>query len=214
MARLAAAWVMAGWIAAGMAMAQSPPAGFEAVFNGKDFAGWAGDIANYEVKDGSIVCRKGKGGVIFVQKEYGDFTARVDYRLPPGGNNGLAIRYPGKGSASVDGMCEIQILDDSHPKYAKLDPRQFNGSSYGLIAAKRGFDKPVGQWNTMEVTVRGTTIAVVLNGEKILDGDVKEVKSFMRKEAPRGLLSHRGYFGFCGHTDPVEFRNIYIKEIK
>mgnify|MGYP003351181813 CR=1 FL=1 len=142
------------------------------LFNGKDFTGWAGDLANYEVKDGNIVCKKGKGGVIFVQKEYGDFTARVDYKLPPGGNNGLAIRYPGKGSASVDGMCEIQILDDSHPKYAKLDPRQFNGSSYGLIAAKKGFDKPVGQWNTMEVTVRGTTMVVILNGEKILDGDV------------------------------------------
>jgi len=62
--------------------------------------------------------------------------------------------------------------------------------------------------------VRGTTMVVILNGEKILDGDVKEVKSFMRKEPPKGLLSPRGYFGFCGHTDPVEFRNIYIKEIK
>ena len=208
------AWALAGLMVAGLAKAQTPPAGFESVFNGKDFTGWAGDLANYEVKDGNIVCKKGKGGVIFVQKEYGDFTARVDYKLPPGGNNGLAIRYPGKGSASVDGMCEIQILDDSHPKYAKLDPRQFNGSSYGLIAAKKGYDKPVGQWNTMEVTVRGTTMVVILNGQKILDGDVKEVKSFMRKEPPKGLLSPRGYFGFCGHTDPVEFRNIYIKEIK
>lgn len=209
-----AGWMMAAWLAAGVAAAQTPPAGFENLFNGKDFSGWAGDIANYEVKDGSIVCRKGKGGVIFFNRQVADFVARVDYKLPPAGNNGLAIRYPGKGTASVDGMCEIQILDDDHPKYAKLDPRQFNGSCYGLIAAKRGFHKPVGEWNTMEVTAKGTTLKVSLNGTMILDGDVREVKSFMRKEAPKGLFSPKGYFGFCGHTDPVEFRNVFLKEIR
>ena len=215
MARLGmASWVMAAWLTAGMAAAQTPPAGFENLFNGKDFTGWAGDLANYEVKDGSIVCRKGKGGVIFFDRQVADFVARVDYKLPPAGNNGLAIRYPGKGTASVDGMCEIQILDDAHPRYAKLDPRQFNGSSYGLIAAKKGFQKPVGQWNTMEVSAIGSKLKVVLNGSEILEGDVKEVKDFMRKEAPKGLFNPKGYFGFCGHTDPVEFRNIYLREIK
>ena len=107
------AWALAGLLAAGLARAQTPPAGFESVFNGKDFTGWAGDLANYEVKDGNIVCKKGKGGVIFIQKEYGDFTARVNYKLPPGGNNGLAIRREEK---------RYMDDDDASRGYAPADP--------------------------------------------------------------------------------------------
>ena len=52
------------------------------------------------MKDGAIVCKPKKGGTIYTKEEYGDFVARVEYKLPPGGNNGLALRYPGKGQAS------------------------------------------------------------------------------------------------------------------
>ena len=72
----------------------SDPEGFLAVFNGKDFDGWAGPINEYEVKDGAIVCQPHKGGTIHTKAEYGDFVARLEFKLPPGGNNGLAIRYP------------------------------------------------------------------------------------------------------------------------
>src|SRR5205823_1756944 len=81
-----------------------------------------------------------------------------------GGSNGLAIRYPGQGQPSAVAMCEIQILDDDATKYAKLDPRQFNGSAYGIVPAHRGYLRPVGEWNFMEVTVRGPTIVTELNG--------------------------------------------------
>ena len=93
--------------------------------------------------------------------------ARVEFKLPPGGNNGLAIRYPGKGDTAYDGMCELQILDDGHPKYAKsLDARQSHGSAYGMVAAARGYLRPVGQWNFEEVTVQGSKIKVELNGTR------------------------------------------------
>src|SRR5262249_2395686 len=98
--------------------------GFKPVFNGKDFAGWQGDVASYEVVDGAIVCRPKMGGNVFTKEEYADFVARLEFKLPPGGNNGLAIRYPGKGQPHLDGMCEVQVLDSEHPTYAKLDPRQ------------------------------------------------------------------------------------------
>ncbi len=85
------------------------------------------------------MCKKGKGGNIYAKPEYADFTARLEYQLPPGGNNGLAIRYPGgTAHAATQAMCELQILDDTAAKYAKLDPRQFNGSAYGMVAAHRG----------------------------------------------------------------------------
>ena len=75
--------------------------GFESVFNGKDFTGWAGPVDKYEVKDGAIVCKPNKGGTIYTKDEYADFVARVEYQLPPGGNNGLAIRYPGQGDTRL-----------------------------------------------------------------------------------------------------------------
>ena len=95
--------------------------GFDDVFNGKDLDGWAGPIDQYEVKDGAIVCKPKKGGTIYTKAEYADFVARVEFQLPPGGNNGLAIRYPGQGDTAYVGMCEIQVLDDTAKGYAKLD---------------------------------------------------------------------------------------------
>src|SRR5207247_2559645 len=154
-----------------------------------------------------------KGGNIYTKEVYSDFIVRLEYRVPPGGNNGLAIRYPGKGQPSVDAMCEVQILDDTAPQYAKLDPRQYNGSVYGMIPAKRGFMRPVGEWNSIEVTVRGPTIQVVLNGTKIIDGDVSKVTEFMGNKKHPGKDLTEGHFGFCGHSDPVAFRNIQIKRL-
>jgi hypothetical protein len=189
--------------------------GFAPIFDGKSLAGWAGDaLDNYEVVDGAIRCKPGKGGVLFYNKEFGDFTARVEFRLPPGGNNGLAIRYPGKGDTAYLGMCELQILDDTSPKYAKtLDPRQAHGSAYGMVAATRGYLRPVGQWNFEEVTVKGSKIKVELNGTVILDTDLSQVSTFMANRAHPGKDRTSGYFGFAGHNDPVEFRAGAIKPL-
>lgn len=194
-------------------LAKHGTSGFESVFNGKDFTGWGGPIENYEVVDGAIVCKPKKGGNIFTKEEFGDFVARVEYKLPPGGNNGLAIRYPGMGQASQIAMCEVQILDDDAPKYTKLDPRQFNGSAYGMIAAHRGYLRPTGEWNFMEVTVRGHTLQVELNGTRILDGDLSKVTEFKDNSPHPGKDRLSGHFGFCGHNDPVAFRNIQIKKL-
>jgi hypothetical protein len=188
-------------------------AGFTDVFNGKDFTGWAGATEGYEVKDGTIVNRPGKGGNLFTQAEYGDFVARVEYKMPPGGNNGLAIRYTGKGQPSSEAMCEVQVLDDNAPKHARLDPRQYNGSVYGMIPAHRGYDRPIGEWNLMEVTATGHKIQVELNGTRIVDGDASTVTDFMGDKKHPGKDLLRGHFGFAGHNDPVEFRNVRIKPL-
>ncbi len=195
-------------------LAKHHDAGFVPVFNGKDLSGWKGALDSCEVADGAIVWKKGKGGVLFTEKEYGDHVVRLEYRVPPGGNNGLAIRYPGKGRASTDGMCEIQILDDDHPRYARLDPRQFNGSAYGMIAAHRGYTRPAGEWNFMEISVRGSHIQVELNGTRILDGNLATVTEFKDNQPHPGKDRSRGHFGFAGHGDPVTFRNIMIRELE
>lgn len=185
---------------------------FTNVFNGKDFTGWAGATDGYEIADGTLVNKPGKGGNLFTKDEYTDFTARVEYRTPAGGNNGLAIRYPGKGQPSSVAMCEVQVLDDDAPKHAKLDPRQYNGSVYGMIPAHRGYARPIGEWNFMEVTVTGPKIRVELNGSRIVDGDVSKVTAFMDKHEHPGKDLPGGHFGFAGHGDPVAFRNIQIRK--
>ena len=184
--------------------------GFTPVFNGRDFEGWAGPVSEYEVVDGAIRCKPGKGGTIFTKKEYANFKARLEFKLPPGGNNGLAIRYPGQGNTAYDGMCEIQVLDSEADMYKDLDVRQYHGSVYGMIPAHRGYLRPTGEWNFEEVTVNGSKIKVELNGTVILDGDVATVTEFMAKSAHPGKDRTSGHFGFAGHNDPVCFRNISI----
>ncbi len=191
--------------------------GFESVFNGKDFEGWQGDVDNYEVlNSGAIRCKKGSGGGnLFTKEEYADFAVRLEFKLPPAGNNGLAIRYPGKGNPAYDAMTELQILDSEHKNYANLDKmgRQYHGSAYGMIPAHRGYLRKVGQWNFQEVTVKGSTLKVELNGTVILNGDVKKVREYMANSPHPGKMLKKGYFGFAGHNDPVEFRNISIKKL-
>ena len=187
--------------------------GFADVYNGKDFTGWQGAVDNYQIQDGAILCRPNKGGALYTKEEYSDFAVRVEYRLPPGGNNGLGIRYPGKGDCAYVGMCEVQILDDDAPKYAKLDPRQFNGSVYGMAPVVRGYLRPTGQWNFVEVTVQGPTIRVELNGNRVLDADVSKVTEFKDNTPHPGKDRKSGYFGFLGHSDPVAFRKVQIKRL-
>jgi hypothetical protein len=196
------------------ASAQAPAdAGFVAIFNGRDLDGWTGAVDGYEVKDGAIVCKPGQGGTLFTTRQYRNFIVRLEFKLPPAGNNGLAIRYPGTGDSAYAGMTELQVLDDTDPKYADLDPRQAHGSAYGMVAATRGHLRPVGQWNEQEVTVRGSTIRVVLNGATILDTDLATVTTFMADTPHPGKDRTEGHFGFAGHNDPVAFRNIRIREL-
>jgi len=203
--------------------------GFESIFNGKDLTGWtmdqgardAGDVV--KVQDGAMVWLEKKGGTPYWNTELSDFVARVDFLMVPGGNNGLAIRYPGKGNTAWDGMCESQVLDDNYEvnkakivgKPQPIDPKQAHGSAYGMVAAARGYQHPLEEWNFEEVTVKGSTIKVELNGTVILDTDLSKVTPdmYMHGAAHPGKDRTSGFFGFAGHNDPVQFRNIFIKKL-
>jgi hypothetical protein len=187
--------------------------GFTSLLNGTDLAGWEGAVDDYEIRDGAIVCKEKKGGELFTQEEFDDFIVRLEFKLPPGGNNGLAIRYPGTGQPYLTGMCELQVLDDTAEMYAKLDPRQYHGSAYGMVAAHRGYLRPVGQWNYEEVTVVGPKIKVELNGSVILDADLSQVTEFKDNTPHPGKDRTSGHFGFAGHNDPVMFRKVAIKRL-
>ena len=183
---------------------------YVSAFDGATWAGWQGATDNYEIADGVIRCKKGKGGTLFTQDQFADFSVRFHFQLPPGGNNGLAMRYPGKGDTAYTGF-ELQVLDNTAEKYKNLKPWQFHGSAYGLQAAHRGYQRPVGEWNYQQVTMRGSRVQVELNGYRILDADLSKLESQLKNAT--GKDNPSGYFGFAGHNDPVAFANIRIRRL-
>jgi len=188
--------------------------GFVSLFNGRDLTGWIGATKGYAVEEGAIVCLKKGGGNLYAKKEYSDFHLKFEFRLTPGANNGLGIRTPTGVNAAYQGM-ELQILDNSAPKYANLKPYQFHGSVYGVVPAKRGHQKKVGEWNRQEVIAKGGHITVILNGATIVDADVWKIdpaKTMDGRPHP-GLHNKKGHIGFLGHGSRVEFRHIRIKEL-
>jgi hypothetical protein len=82
-----------------------------------------------------------------------------------------------------------------------------------MVAAQRGYQHPIGEWNYEEVTVRGSTMKVELNGTVILDCDLSKVTDYLAGHAHPGKDRTRGYFGFAGHNDPVMFRDISTKRL-
>ena len=191
-----------------------PESGFVSLFDGKSLDGWtlaAKHGAGYGVTNGVIYCAEGGGGNLFTEKEFSDFVLRLQYKLEPGGNNGVGIRAPLEGDAAYNGM-EIQMLDDKAPKHATIKPWQFNGSVYNIVPAKNGTPK-IGEWNDYEITAKGRKIKVVLNGRTIVDTDLNDVHDPATIEKHPGMFRDRGHVGFLGHNDYVEFRNIRIKEL-
>ena len=205
--------------AAPVAFTRAPAAPvFRQLFNGKDLSGWAGAVDDYQVVDGILSCKRGDTlPVIYEPLERRDFVARVEFRLAPGAEGGILIRYPGYGNTGIDSMCEIQILDDTHPSYANIDARNYNGSAWGIAAAKRGYLVPLGDWNVQTVTVRGSTVKVELNGAVILGTDLAAIHEFAHGRPHPGKDRTSGYFAVqCGrgtNQGKVEFRKIEIREL-
>jgi hypothetical protein len=112
-------------------------------------------------------------------------------------------------------MCELQILDDGHERYAEIDPRQAHGSAYGMTGAHRGFLRHSGEWNYQEVTVDGSTIRVELNGVEILNTDLSKVSEYMADKEHPGKMLSKGHLGFSGHgpDHQFQFRRLSVKEL-
>jgi hypothetical protein len=196
--------------------AEEEAEGFKLLFNGKNLDNWQGNKVDYTAIDGEIVVspKEGAHGNIFTEKEYSNFIMRFEFQLTPGANNGLGIHAPLQGDAAYVGK-ELQILDNEADIYKDLQPYQYHGSVYGIIPAKRGFLKPVGEWNYEEVVVKGDDVKVTLNGTVILEGNMKKSSkngTLDHKDHP-GLQRNKGYIGFLGHGSDLKFRNLRIKEL-
>ena len=187
--------------------------GFIPLFNGSDLSNWEGDTDGYVVENGEIVCKP--GGKLYTKEDFDNFIFRFEFKLTPGANNGLGIRMaPCVRNAAYDAI-ELQILEKTASKYDKLEPYQYHGSIYGVVPAKRGHLKPVGEWNQQEVIADGHRIKVTLNGAVIVDADIKEAgkNGTMDGREHSGLLRPSGRIGFLGHDDLLYFRHVRVKRL-
>lgn len=189
--------------------------GYKILFDGTSMNQWKGNTTEYVLEEGTITMRptQGEGGNLYTKDTYSDFTLRFEFLLGPAGNNGLGLRHdyvePKKGYSGM----ELQILDNEHPSYKDLEPGQYHGSVYKIIPAKRGFLKPTGEWNVQEVRAKGDHIQVILNGEMILDGHLKEATAKLKPDSfQKAVLNESGHIAFLGHGSVVKFKNIRIKK--
>lgn len=203
--------------------------GFEMLFDGVSMDKWQGNLDAYQPIDGYmyVTAAYGTTGNLYSKKEYKDFVLRFEFCFDRAGvNNGVGIRAEMGKDAAYHGM-EIQILDHDDPIYANLREYQVHGSVYGIIPAKRIVSPELGQWNTEEIRVQGDRIKVTVNGEVIVDGNIRTACKG-HNVAPDGsghnpytvdhlnhpgLFNKSGYIGFLGHGEGLKLRNVRIKEL-
>lgn len=190
--------------------------GFTSLFDGQSWEEhWQlvdGAGPGYVAENNLLVCPAAGGGRLFTKEEYANFVFRFEYRLQAGGNNGVGIRSPLEGDPAYVAM-ELQILDNDAPEYATLQPYQYHGSIYGVVAAPRGATKPAGQWNRQEVLCDGRHVRVTLNGQVIVDANLDDVTDPETLRVHPGLARTTGHIGFLGHGTTVEFRHLRVKRL-
>ena len=209
--------------------AEEAKAGYELLFDGTNLDKWQGNKTDYVPIDGAIYvsAHYGAEGNLYTTKKYSDFVFRFEFCfVRPGINNGVGIRTKEGVDAAYDGM-EIQILDHDDPIYQGLREYQVHGSVYGIIPAKRIKHKPLGEWNYEEIRAEGDHITVTLNGEVLVDGDIRKAcqghnmapdgeKSnpyTVDHQSHPGLFNPDGLICFCGHGEGLKLRNIRVLDL-
>ncbi len=199
-------------LAAGTARAES---GWTRPYNGRDLSGWhvqEGTITSWKANGELLSCVAPKGGFLTLDRQYGDFEMRLDYRIPAGGNSGVGVHYPPGGHPSTTGL-EVQILDDDAPMHRNLHPAQYNGSLYKLVPPKVRAAKPVGEWNRLELRFQGPQIRIVLNGTEIIHVNADDYRTAEGDAIPLARRPRRGCIGLQSHESNVDFRRIEIREL-
>jgi hypothetical protein len=200
-------------------------AGWQLLFDGRSLDGWRGyrkdtpPEAGWEVKDGTLrTVAKAKGSDIITTRSFTDFELSWEWRVVPGGNNGLKYFVTEKRPQSPGH--EYQMIDDAgYP--GKLGPGHLTADFYEVLPAAA--DKPVrpgGEWNSSRIVVRGTHVEHWLNGKNVLTYELgsEAVKAGIEKSKFKG---HPGFgekitgpIMLTYHQDECWYRSVKIREIK
>lgn len=191
------------------------------LFNGKDTSGWAriprheGAPANeahgFKVENGLMVSLPDspEDDLWYTREKIGNATLRVVYKVSaPNANSGVFIRIPEKPKSEDDAInkgIEVQI-DESGDEWHST------GVLYSMTQAKARPYKPAGEWNTLEITLKGPRTIVKLNGELVTDYDgVSPVPAKKgRYEPDRGPRPDSGYIAIQHHGGKA---TLWFKEI-
>ncbi len=186
----------------------APPEGFKALFNGKDFTGWQAKQGKPESEaerakwlehwkaEGGIVRFDGQGPNLWTSKRFKDFVLMLDWRFPKTGDSGVFIR--GNSKSQINIWCNNMGSGEVYGY--RTDGKQPEAVRKACTPLKK-MDKPVGQWNTFVITMKGDRLTVELNGEVVI------------RNAQLPGVPPEGEIALQRHGNPIEFRNIYIKAL-
>jgi 3-keto-disaccharide hydrolase len=164
--------------------------------NGKDLTGWkprsADDKNNWAFKDGVLV-NTASGTDLVTEQKFTDFKLRTEYRYPKGSNSGVYLR----------GRYEVQIEDD----YGEEPDSHQSGGVYGFLTPSVNAAKKPGEWQTLDVTLVGRTVTVVLNGERVIDRQAIPGITGGALDSDEGAP---GPILLQGDHGAVEFRNLSL----
>jgi WD40 repeat protein len=203
------------WFKKAVAKIEEPPPASQdntdwvRLFNGKDLTGWYGSKA-FRVEGDELVADASKGGWLLTLQDYADYILRLEFQLSPKANSGIALRArPDK--AAEGNLLEVQIYDDGASP--RLAAGMKTGALYGLQDPHPLADlKPVGEWNRMEIELRGPSLQVAVNGKSVLRANLQELKASPGSATDVSLNATKGRIGLQAHNTAVRFRNIEIKE--
>ncbi len=203
--------LLAGLFLLAPARAEKKAEGFTDLFNGKDLKGWkfyfakdADPEKTWSVKEGVIVCTGKPNGYFYTDKSYKNYVLSYDWKYlkPVEGekssfNSGALIHIQ---SHKIWPKCvEVQGANANHGFMYFLMCKKIGEAKYDK-AAKDKAAKPIGEWNTTEITCKEDgTISAKINGTPVSEG-----KSDLTE----------GQIGFQSEGAVIHFRNIKLKELK
>lgn len=197
---------LAAILAAGVCMAAER----KQLFNGHDLTGWRmTGPGRFVIEDGALKTEGGMGLLVYDGEAFGDATIRVVFKVGGGrGNSGVFIRLPEKARDPWYGVhngYEVQID-------AEGDEWHATGALYSLAKTVKGNQRPNGEWNTMEIRLRGQVTTVFLNGVQVNEfrGDQPVPERKQWYEPVRGPRPDSGYIGLQNH-DANSI--VYFKEV-
>ena len=151
----------------------------------------------WKIQKGVLHGGEPRGSWLMSEKEYGDFILEFEFKLGERGNSGCALRAPMRGDPAFDGL-ELQMADLRYNPQAK--DSELTGGLYRAIAPRKQVYKPT-EWNKYEITLKGSRLKVVLNGEMIQDLDLAEQNQEVQRHdgtvaPPIKDRPRRGHIGF------------------
>ncbi len=163
--------------------------------------------------------------MLWTARDYKDFDLEVEFKTDDGTNSGVLI-YVSDPANWVSNSVEVQIADDFSEQWSKADPTWQCGALFGHLAPTKSMVKRPGEWNKMSITARGPLVKVWINGEQVIDADLRDWTSATTNpdgseippwlSTPWAELPTTGRIGFQGkHAGaPIWFRNIRVREVE